>query len=277
MLTKVIKLMINVIPEDAAYALTCFLAALPQKTHLKNQDKEILSQAKRIEFGPNNSKTAWSWGEGPLVILVHGWGSCGAHMGVLATMLASKGFQSVAIDITGHGDSTGRRINFRDFYQDIGTLVRFLDQDVYACVGHSAGGLCMMAARELENLSAKKYVCISAPQKPYPPINLIRKKLGVSDAVIKRYKNFLADQFNCRWGDITRRVYSSDSESQLLLIYDKSDRFVDHMDGDEIKAYWPSATLVKTWGIKHSQQIRSPVIQEKVVEFLVDGEALGKV
>jgi len=272
MLTKVIKLMINIIPEDAAYALTCFLAALPHKTHLKNQDKAILSHAKRIEFGPNNSKTAWSWGEGPLVILVHGWGSCGAHMGVLATMLASKGFQSVAIDITGHGDSAGRRINFRDFYQDIGALVRFLDQDVYACVGHSAGGLCMMAARELENLSAKKYVCISAPEKPYPPIKLIRKKLGVSDRVIRRYKKFIADQFNCQWYEITRHVYLNNLQSQLLLLYDDTDKTVDHTDGDEIKDHWPSAILVKTQGIKHSQQIRSPEIQEKVVEFIVDSK-----
>ena len=89
-----------------------------------------------------------------------------------------------------------------------------------------------MAGRELEGLGAKKYVCISAPQKPYPPINLIRKKLGVSELVIKRYKDFLAGQFNCRWEEITQRAYASEPEGQLLLIYDETDRFVEHTDGD---------------------------------------------
>ena len=51
MLTNIIKPIINIIPENAAYAVTCFLASRPQKTALKSQDKEILAQAKRIKFG----------------------------------------------------------------------------------------------------------------------------------------------------------------------------------------------------------------------------------
>ena len=268
MLTKVIKPLFKIIPENAAYAVTRLLAAIPQKTTISKQDKAILSDAKRLEFGPNKGKVAWSWGEGPLVILVHGWGSCGAHMGSLAKDVSAKGFQTVAIDITAHGESSGKRISFRKFSRDLAALVKFLDQDVYAYVGHSAGGLCTMAGRKLENLSAKKYVCISAPQTPYPPITVIRKKLAVSDGIVERYKNFLADQFNCSWEEITQQVYACEQESQLLLLYDESDRFVDHIDGDAIKACWPSATLFKTQGIKHSQQVWAPEIKEKVVSFL---------
>ena len=273
MLTKLTKLIFNIIPENIAYSVTRFLASLPQKASLTRQDKEFLLHAKRIEFGSsNNSKIAWSWGEGPIVILVHGWGGCGAHMGGMATQIARKGFQAIAIDITAHGSSSGKRISFRMFSQDLAALVRSLDQSIYAYVGHSAGGLCMMAARELEGLHAKKYVCISAPKTAYPPIKLIIKKLGVSESVIHRYKVFLANQFNCQWEDITQRAFASDSQAELLLIYDAADRFVNHTDGDQIKLFWPTATLVKTQGNKHAKQISSPEIQEKVVGFLVESE-----
>jgi len=274
-IVNMIRPIIRFLPRNIAYALTRYLASLPQKPKLNDLDMAILTSARQIKFGPGNNKTAWSWGKGPIVIVVHGWGSCGAKMGELALRIAGNGFEAIAIDITGHGYTPGKRISFKQFCRDIGELASYLEQEIYACIGHSAGGLCMMEARNPQQLEAKKYICISSPQKPYPALNMIRKKLQVPDSVIKHYQKYLASQFNCCWEEITQRVYWGDPNSQLLLLYDTSDSVVSHSDGDEIKACWSSSKLVKTQGISHSRQIHSTEIQNVVIDFLVDDKIQG--
>ena len=40
-----------------------------------------------------------SWGSGPLVYLVHGWGGCRAHMAVFVKPLVAAGYRVIAFDL----------------------------------------------------------------------------------------------------------------------------------------------------------------------------------
>ena len=46
-----------------------------------------------------------SWGEGPAVYLVHGWGGCRAHLGVFVKPLVASGHRVIAFDLPSHNDS----------------------------------------------------------------------------------------------------------------------------------------------------------------------------
>ena len=48
---------------------------------------------------------AWSWGEGPTVLLVHGWEGRGSQMAAFAAPLAEAGFRAVAFDAPGAASS----------------------------------------------------------------------------------------------------------------------------------------------------------------------------
>ena len=51
---------------------------------------------------------AWRWGEGPAVLLVHGWGGRGGQTLALVAPLLRAGCAVVTFDGPAHGGSTGR-------------------------------------------------------------------------------------------------------------------------------------------------------------------------
>ena len=52
--------------------------------------------------------SCWRWGDGPAVVLVHGWSSRGIELGEFVAPLVEAGFAVVTYDGPGHGLS-GRR------------------------------------------------------------------------------------------------------------------------------------------------------------------------
>src|SRR6266568_1483182 len=175
MLIKAAKFVINVVPEAMANSITRSLAAMTQRPPISSFEREAMAQANRMSYGESN--VAWVWGNGPLVMFVHGWSGRAAQMAPLALHVANLGFRSVAIDVTGHGDSPKRHTRWDYFFRDIAVLSQSLHEEVYAYVGHSAGALSMMAARALKGIHAQRYACICAPSFPFPPINVIQKKV----------------------------------------------------------------------------------------------------
>ncbi len=50
---------------------------------------------------------AYSWGDGPTVLLVHGWSGNAGQMAEFVAPLTRAGFRAVAIDLPAHGASGG--------------------------------------------------------------------------------------------------------------------------------------------------------------------------
>ncbi len=126
----------------------------------------------------------------------------------------------------------------------------------------------MMAARKSEGIMAENYVSISAPLRPYPPLDLIRRKLAVSQSVLNRHQVSFANELECEWDNITQMAYAFEDNKNLLLIYDEEDRLVSHEDGDHIKKQWPKSQLVKLRGNSHKNMIHSADMIQSVIDFL---------
>lgn len=275
MLIKLARLTLKAVPESAGFAITDTLAAMTQRPALEAGEREAMAGAKPLRYGENDVNVAWSWGEGPLVVLVHGWSGRAGQMAPLAARIAALGFRVVALDVTGHGDSPGKHTHWRYFLRDIPALERRLGEPVYAYVGHSAGALTMMAARHAGDISASRYVCICAPSHPFPPINVIQKKLAPRPAIIERYKNFIAQQFGTTWDALFTGMVYQGLGANTLLFYDKTDRFVDHSEGDKVAAIAVGARLIKTDRYSHAKILTAPEMLSAVCEFLQHGRASG--
>lgn len=99
---------------------------------------------------------------------------------------------------------------------------------MHAYVGHSAGALTLMAARQAGHVSATTYVLICAPTHPFPAVNVIRRKLGPRPGVIARYCDFVAGQFGTNWESLRDGTLYQGLGANALLVFDTMDRFVDH-------------------------------------------------
>ena len=236
---------------------------------LRPQDAALLEGTESFRFGPDDSRLAWSVGKGPLVLLVHGYGGRGPQMAGLAHALASDGFRCVFFDAGGHGDSRSEPIGFNTFINDVGALTRFMGGKVHTWIGHSAGGLGMMASRELRETSADRYVCISAPYFPYIPLESLKRNAGASDEALELVKLVLAKQFETAWEDLQNgNSYPHEYGKPFLLAHDLNDEVARHGDADRISAQWPGAEVLKTSGYGHNKILQAPEVWSAVREFV---------
>lgn len=87
-------------------------------------------------------------GEGPPVLLAHGGGQTRAAWSKVSRALAKAGYQAIAIDMRGHGESEwspSGAYQFSDFAADLVAIADTL-QDKPAVVGASLGGLAGLLA-----------------------------------------------------------------------------------------------------------------------------------
>lgn len=268
MLIDMARLALKIAPNGLGYIITDRLAAMTQRPQPAPDELRAMADAERLDYGADGRMAAFEWGEGPTVVLVHGWSGRAAQMAPLAKRIASAGFRTVAFDVEGHGDSPGNQIHWRYFLRDIPALADSLGVAPFAFVGHSAGALTMMAARHAGRIRAERYVCICAPSHPFPPINVIKKKLSPRPAIIERYKTFIANQFGATWHELESGREYLGLGSDTLLFYDTTDRFVTHSEGDKIAAIAEGARLIKTDRYSHTGILTSPELCDAVVEFL---------
>ena len=60
---------------------------------------------------------------------------------------------------------------------------------------------------------------------------------------------------------------------ELLLVYDRADRFVDHGDGDLVLGWCPGATLIKTASHGHTRILAAPELADLVAGSIAAGES----
>lgn len=269
MLLRLARFLVPVLPDPVSFQIVRGLAAMTRPLTPTVTERAALAKARRFHYPGAHRNTAWEWGEsGPLVVLVHGWGGSSAQMAPLAAHLADQGFHSIALDIRGHGDSPLRHTRWEYLLDDVKGLQDVLGQSVHAYVAHSAGALTTMAGRAIKGLRAARYVCICAPSHPFPPIDVVQKKLAPQTTVMDRYRDFIAAQFQSTWETLLTGVSYAGAGHDLLLFYDESDRFVPHHEGDKIHGLCPGSRLLKTTGYSHTRVLSSPELKTAVAAFL---------
>lgn len=103
----------------------------------------------------------------PIALVVHGWRSRADHMRNVIGSLQANGFRVVAVDLPGHGQSSGRRLHMRDAVAALHAVARKFGP-FEVIVGHSFGGAVAINAvcgsiSGIEPVRAERLALISAP------------------------------------------------------------------------------------------------------------------
>lgn len=256
--------------EEMANALYAKLrgaraASLP----LRDEDAARLAECTAFRFGDADALAGWEIGEGPPVLLVHGWGGRGAQMSGLAHSLARHGFRVIFFDAGSHGDSGDKPLGFDRFMEDAAALQHHIGQTPYAWVGHSAGALAIMRGRRTHGIRAGRYACLAAPFLPYVPIERMRA-MGAPEIVLEHIKPMIADQFSCSWAELEAGAAweRDDADAPLMIAYDSDDRIVRPEDGDRIACIRPDAHLVRTKDHGHNRILGSEVARDELLRHL---------
>ncbi|OUR79065.1 hypothetical protein A9Q83_05650 [Alphaproteobacteria bacterium 46_93_T64] len=266
--TRILKHVLQFVPDKLAIRLIRKISGQIKPLNLTELEQTAMAQAKAIRFGNEGEIKAWEWGAGPIVIFVHGWGGQASQMAPHAMEVSKLGFRSIVFDVTGHGNAEKNYTQWGYFIRDITKLSQSLNDKIYAYIGHSAGGVTMMAAHHLGRIEAEKLICVCAPSYPFPPLKAIQRKLNPRETVMPLYQEHISDQFEISWDELEKSAFYVDPKSKLLLVYDEKDRFVPHTEGDKIYALNPDASLIKTKDYGHTRILAAEELNTIVGDYL---------
>lgn len=221
----------------------------------------------RVEGG-GQSLRLWSWGEGPTVLLVHGWEGRGSQMGAFAEPLVSAGYRAVAFDAPGHGASSGQRSSIPEMVWAVADIAHLLG-GVHAVVAHSAGAAAVTAALGLGLLPPlDRLVFVAPPDDPGRYLQQVAAMLRLPRSVADHAGRRIEERFGIGFADLRASSTAPDMEVPLLILHDRGDREVPYEDAELLTSRWPGARLVSTTGLGHHRILRDPEVRRQAVEHI---------
>lgn len=236
-----------------------------------------LARGERISFRVHGHRVnAWSRGDGPTVLLVHGWGGNAGQMHALAASLLERGLRVVSFDAPAHGTSDesrlgGRRVSMLEI-ADALRIVAAGVGPVAGLVAHSGG--CTATALALrDGWDGPGRIAFVAPfALPSQAIEPFGRAIGASAAVTARFRARVEQSFARPWTDFDMPgLAQSRALPPLLVVHDRDDREVPLFHGRAVADAWPRAQLAETGGLGHRRLLRDPSVVAKIVAFMAAG------
>ncbi|MEE6263596.1 alpha/beta fold hydrolase [Plantactinospora sonchi] len=216
---------------------------------------------------------AESWGEGPTVYLLHGWGGWRGQFQSFVAPLVAAGYRVVALDAPSHGDSApgayGRGRGLLTEFADALTEVTRVAGPAYAVIGHSAGGTATALAA-LDGLAAERLVLIAPMADPLSYTVEFARALNFGERVRTGFLRRLERRVGRRITDldVVARAAGRSDLPPMLVVHDHADKEVRYADGQAIVAAWPEAEGRWSHGLGHRRILRDQATVDGVVEYL---------
>lgn len=215
-----------------------------------------------------------SWGQGPAVMLIHGWSGWWQQYSVHVEPLTRAGFRVLTWDAPSHGSSPHGRYGPRhsaipDFMDAFEAAVDHFGEPA-GVVSHS-GGAMAVALSIIDGTPAGKTAFVAPSVSPRALMKLFQGRLGWGRRTLARMLREVETRHNASFDDfeVIDRLASTDHRlPPALVIHDVGDTDAPYEGGDALASAWPGATLVRTTGLGHHKVLWSPRTVDRIVEFL---------
>lgn len=166
---------------------------------------------------------------GKRALVVHGWGSRIDYLQALITGLREAGFETIGIDLPGHGRSSGHTLNVLMAMEAINAAWDRYG-DFHAVIGHSFGGYCsaMVAAGPdglIRRRTPKRLVTIGSPVAAKDVFEGFSDTLGFSSRVRRG--------LDAAAGRLTGRPIGAFSAEAMLAAHPELPVLVLHAEDDK--------------------------------------------
>ena len=266
-INKTSRLAWMIAPGLTMHLIKRFFFAPPQYK-VSESDKKTLGNAESFILPVNGKKvTGWKWGNGPAVMLIHGWGGSGTQFIPFTKPLVASGFSVVTYDNPAHKHSGGKTTNYFEFVETAKAVHKHIG-NVEGVVAHSMGsGAAMNLAHQTGETI--KFVFIS------PLYNLLDVLMdfvnysGIYKVPFNSIIEKLEKQFGRRLSDISPSALAGKMQADALIFHDENDRVTPINEGELLEKSWAKATLIKTTGLGHNRILKNSNVIEQTVSFMV--------
>ena len=234
------------------------------KRRARQRIAEPLRNAEQVEIEtPAGTVAAWRHGEGPAVLLVHGWQDDNSLWSPLISALAELGIASVAFDLPGHGFSEGETCPPSVAAQAMQQLAARLGP-IDAVVTHSFGG--PVTGFALRNgLTTRRIALIAPPRGRNKRWFDFAEEKGIAPEVVHRAREIYAAEAGLHAAFDLAEVASP---IETLVLHSMDDDAVEWQNGEAIANQWPNAELVLCDGLGHRMIAQDRSVIERIVNFV---------
>jgi len=222
--------------------------------------------------------SAWAFGEGPTVLLSHGWESQASHWGAWIGALVQEGFRVVVWDQPAHGRSEGTTTNGYEMSRAIGAVARG-EGRIHALIGHSVGGTAALAAvtgaADGGPLQVDRLVLVAPVSAVEYPIRHVESVAGLSARACAAFRAEIERTFGrpIVATDVERWVEGMPSLPGALLFHDPRDKEVPIASSERVVQSWRGrAELREVSGLGHRRILRDGAIISAALAFMSDDE-----
>lgn len=230
------------------------------------------TRTRRLPCG-TGELAVYEWGQGPTVLLVHGWGANATHMGRMVPPLLRAGFRVVAFDAPAHGRSSGHHTDMVEFANALATVARQVGP-LKAVIGHSFGAAMALYAARDWGLDCARLVLISSFDHCNWFVEMFAQHVGLTHEVHERVRDMFVLLYGGRldWGRMSVVEMARRAHLPTLLVHDDTDEEVPFAHGLSLAAALPAAQFKTTHGLGHHRVVRNPEVIRRVVAFIESQE-----
>ncbi len=253
----------------AAARLAELLFFTPHRARLAPAMRAELARGRPFQLEVERQRiVGWSWGEGPAVYLVHGWGSRGGRLTAYVQPLVQAGFRVIGFDGLGHGASGSRMSSMPQIARTLRAVAE-LGGPVHGLVAHSLGASATTMAMEW-GLVVSRAVFIAPAAEPVAYTLRWAQQLGLTADVIARLRANSERRIAFSWSDLDIVALARRRTAPLLVFHDADDAVIPWSEGNAIAGAWPGSRFVTTRGLGHSEIVRDPEVIAQAVAFLAN-------
>ncbi|AXK56680.1 alpha/beta fold hydrolase [Pseudomonas idahonensis] len=239
----------------------------PRELPPREWELPLLERAERLtlRFG----LSALRWGQGPTVLLMHGWEGRPTQFASLIEALVAAGYTAVALDGPAHGRSPGEEANVVLFARAMLEAAAELPP-LRAVIGHSMGGASAMLAVQL-GLRTETLVSIAAPARILGVLRGFARYMRLPPRARSAFIRQVEKDVGMRAATLDVAQYQL--EMPGLIIHAEDDRFVPVKESELIHQAWFDSRLLRLSEGGHQRVLADPRVIDAVIT-LVTGRHL---
>lgn len=249
------------------FFIKIFFTPLSYKVPLR--ERVLENEAEKFEVQiPGKRIQCYSWGKGPVLLLVHGWAGRATQFRKIIYAFVNAHYRVVGFDGPAHGNSAGRSTNIMEFEETF--------KKIYAVTGvpkgiitHSFGGGAVLFSA-MNGMTVKKLINIATPTIGDEIISTYLKAIQGSQETARYFKAWIMKNNGKPFEEFTALhfIRNITQEIELLLIHDEQDQEVTIQHAHELIKNYPRASLYTTRGLGHTRILKDEGVIKKCITFM---------
>jgi pimeloyl-ACP methyl ester carboxylesterase len=211
-----------------------------------------------------------SWGNGEIVLLVHGWSGNQSDMFDFVPFITQKGFRAVTFDLPAHGESSGKTASLDHMAAGIIAVGTHLG-GVHGVIAHSVGCAATSIAISKGALNPARATLLGPPESYEQFARQYGRARGLDEAGVDSMIQALKDD------GIRVALFSSELVAKFdfpgLIVHSVDDDIIPFAVGQHVARSWPGCRLIEVDQLGHRGILKDHNVVNLVSEFITESDS----